>query len=92
MNGFFNLAWWKSRTQSRDARTPGTFETSGTPGTPETPGTPGTPGPRDPWDPRDLRDPLELPDMMREKDFSGIIIGFVYLRGYSFSIIKIFQF
>ena len=53
-----NRAWWKSRTQSRDVRTPGT--------------------------PTNIRDPLELPDVMREKHFSGIIISFVYLRGYSF--------
>ena len=48
---------------------------------PRTPGTSGTQG-----TPSNLRDPLELPDVMREKDFSGITVGFVYLRGYNFKL------
>ena len=58
-----------------------------TPGPPKPPGPPGPLGP--PGTPSNLRDSLELPDVIREKHFSGIIISFVYLRGYSFSIIKI---
>ena len=48
---------------------------------------PGLPGPTRPLDPpgthSNLWDPLELSDVMHEKDFSGITISFVYLRGYN---------
>ena len=68
--------WWKSGTFS-DSWDP--FQTLGLLGIPRT-----------------SRDLENLPgttstfqDVMRGKDFSGIIISFLYLRNYNFSIVKI---
>ena len=66
---------------------------SGPPGIPRVPRDPEDP-PQNPLGPRES--PWDNPgtgisrDVMREKDFSEIIVSFLYLRNYNFSIIKIF--
>ena len=55
------------------------------------PGTLGTPGtPRTSWNPENCPGSTDISqDMTCEKYFSGIIISFLYLRNYKFSIIEI---
>ena len=57
-------------------------------GTPGTLGTPGTP--RTSCNPENRPGSTDISqDMMCEKYFSGIIISFLYLRNYKFSVIEI---
>ena len=94
-------AWWKSGALSRDPRTTrDPWDPPRPSGPPEHSGTPETPsnlrdylGPQEPLGPDNL--PVTtgiLRNVMRGKNFSRILIRFLYSRGYNFSIIKISHF